>query len=260
MVFDTHSHYYDDKFGETREERDAILEEVLSGGVSGVINCGTTYENSLECIRIAEKFGGAYAACGLHPEDVTDDYAFNDESVGKIKALLSHKKVVALGEIGLDYHWREDNKDEQKRIFRLQLEIAVEEDIPVVVHDRDAHGDTLSIVSEYKGVKGVFHSYSGSIETAKELMKMGWYISFSGVITFKNAVRMAEIVKSIPDDRILIETDCPYLAPHPHRGERNDSRLILFTAEKAAELRNLPVDRLISQTNENAKRLFTKIK
>lgn len=254
-LFDTHSHYWDEKFG-TAEERERVLGEVFGSGVDYVVNCGTTFASSLECLSLSEKFGGCCFAAGLHPEDISDDPAENDSEIEKIKTLLKHGKCVALGEIGLDYHWRDDNREEQKRVFSAQLGIASEYGLPVIIHDRDAHGDCFETVREHPEARGIFHSYSGSIETAKELLKRGWYISFSGVITFKNATKIAEIVKMIPDDRILIETDCPYLAPHPHRGERNDSRLMRFTAEKAAELRNTGIEEFISLTNTNAKQLF----
>ena len=254
MLFDTHTHYFDDKFGSTGEQ-EALLCEVLRT-VPHVVICGTDPESSEKSLRLADKFDGVYVSCGLHPEDISDDSSRNDEMICEITKLLRHPKCVAVGEIGLDYYWRSDNREEQKRIFEKQLEIAREYSLPVIVHDREAHGDSVETVKKHPGVRGVFHSFSGSRETAAELVSEGWYLSFTGVITFKNATRIAEVVKSIPDDRIMIETDCPYLSPVPHRGERNDSRNLRYIAEKIAELRGISYDELTYLTEKNAFRFF----
>ena len=255
-LFDSHAHYSDSYFG-TEAERNARLSEILAGDVSYIINVGTEPGNSRESLRIAEAFASVFAAVGIHPSDL---YDLNDPEAAfdEIKALAAHPKAVAIGEIGLDYHWHEERKDFQREWFHRQLSLAEELALPVIIHDRDAHGDCLEVVSQHPKARGVFHSFSGSAETAAELVKMGWYISCSGVITFKNATRMAAIVPTVPDDRILIETDCPYLTPHPHRGERNDSGYLHLTLEKAAELRGVSPEALAKQTRNNTARLFAK--
>ncbi len=258
MLFDTHTHYFDEKFG-SLEEQNEILTEVLKN-VPRIVICGTNPTTSCAALNLAEKHGGVYAACGLHPEDISDKPDENDFMLIEIEKYFSHPKCVAIGEIGLDYYWRSDNREEQKRVFRKQLGFAKKHDLPVVVHDRDAHGDSLDTVRSFPDIIGVFHSFSGSCETAAELVRLGWYISFSGVITFKNAVRVSEVAKNVPENRLMIETDCPYLSPVPHRGERNDSRNLIFIAEKIAELRGESVDETVSRTSENAMRLFNRIK
>lgn len=255
-LFDSHAHYNDEKFG-SESERDALIRQIMDGGVKYIINAGTNPASSYESLKIAEKIDGFYAAVGIHPSDLydlSDPYSALDE----IRALASHPKAVAIGEIGLDYYWHEERKDLQKEFLHLQLKLAEELGLPVIIHDRDAHGDCLEAVFAHPKVKGVFHSYSGSIESARELVKRGWYISFSGVITFKNATRLAEIVPSIPDDRLLTETDCPYLTPHPHRGKRNDSSYMTYTVEKLAELRSTTPEHIASITLKNAATLFSK--
>ncbi|MBQ7125006.1 MAG: TatD family hydrolase [Clostridia bacterium] len=256
ILFDSHAHYYDEKFGDENERR-KIISDVLSFGVKYVINAGTTPETTRQAISLAEEYDGIYASAGLHPSDIYDisdiDAAFNE-----IALLARHEKVVAIGEIGLDYHWHEENKELQKYWFSRQMELAEELSLPVIIHDREAHGDCIDIVLKYPNVKGVFHSFSGSRETATELVKRGWYISFSGVITFKNATRLAEIVGAVPSDRLLIETDCPYLTPHPFRGQINNSTYMKYTAEKMAELRNTTPKEISLLTLQNAARLFSK--
>lgn len=249
-MIDIHAHYDDEKFD---TDRDELLSSLLRDkGVTAIINAGCNLESSLFSIKLAEKFEGMYAAVGFHPQEVD---TFSDEAFAKIKALLSHPKVVAVGEIGLDYHWVTDNKDKQKAIFRKQLELAIESDLPVVVHERDCVADCLEIVLDYD-VKGVFHAFSGSKETAKILLDRGWYISFPGTVTFKNAKYPVENAAYVPDDRILTETDAPYLTAHPFRGKRNDSGYMRYTLEKIAEIRGTSVEHLERITEENAKRLF----
>lgn len=256
ILFDSHAHYYDEKFGDGIS-RAAVIEKIRTAGVKYVLNAGTNPETSRQALALAEENEGFFASVGLHPEDI---YEISDieAAFAEIKALASHKKAVAIGEIGLDYHWHGENRELQKYWFSRQLALAEELALPVIVHDREAHGDCLETVLRFPKVKGVFHSFSGSRETAAELVKHGWYISFSGVITFKNAARLAELVPSIPDDRILIETDCPYLTPHPFRGQRNDSSYMLYTAEKAAELRKISPEALCEATVRNAVALFSK--
>ncbi len=256
MLFDSHAHYYDEKLG-GKEELYRVIEKIKSAGVKYVINAGTNPDTTRQSIALAEENEGFFASAGLHPEDIYD-IADIDAAFSEIKELARHEKAVAIGEVGLDYHWHSEKKEMQKYWFEKQLELAEELSLPVIVHDREAHGDCLEIVLKYPRVKGVFHSFSASREMATELIKRGWYISFSGVITFKNATRLAEIVQSIPDDRLLIETDCPYLAPHPFRGQINDSSLMKYTAEKAAELRSVSYEHICNITAENAAKLFAK--
>lgn len=255
-LFDSHAHYNDEKFG-TEEEREAKIREIMDGGVKYIINAGTNPASSLEGLRIAENIDRFYSSVGIHPSDLydlDDPYA----SLHEIEALASHPKAVAIGEIGLDYYWHEERHDFQKEFFHLQLELAARLDLPVIVHDREAHGDSLEVVSSHKNVRGVFHSYSGSAEIAAELVKLGWYISFSGVVTFKNATRLAEIVPSIPEERLLVETDCPYLTPHPFRGKQNDSSYMHLTVERIAELRGDTPEHIAEITLKNAATLFNK--
>ena len=256
IIFDSHAHYNDEKFG-SDAERDAKIREIMDGGVRYIINAGTNPETSRESLKIAEKFDGFYASVGIHPSDL---YELNDPyaALNEIKALALHPKAVAIGEIGLDYHWHEERHDFQKEFLHTQLELAEKLDLPVIIHDREAHGDCLDAVFAHPNVRGVFHSYSGSAESARELVKRGWYISFSGVVTFKNASRLAEIVPTIPDDRILVETDCPYLTPHPHRGERNDSSYLTYTIEKIAALKESTPEKVAALTLKNTAALFTK--
>lgn len=257
-LFDTHAHYYDEKFG-SDENRSAVIAKIRQAGVKYVINAGTNPETSRLSLSLADKYNGFFAAVGLHPEDIFD-ISDPDAAFAETAELLLSEKSVAIGEIGLDYHWHGEpsEREFQKYWFEKQLELACRLDYPVVIHDRDAHGDCLETVLKYPEARGVFHSYSGSTETARELIKRGWYISFSGVITFRNARRMAEVVAEIPEDHLLIETDCPYLTPHPYRGQINDSSYMLLTAEKAAEVRGISVERLCAVTLENAARLFSR--
>lgn len=257
-LFDTHAHYYDEKFG-SAEEQEKILSEVL-GEVPHIINCGITPETSLRCLEWGKKYSGAFAACGLHPENLLENHCDNLRMLDEIGEMYSEEKCVAVGEIGLDYYWTDGNRNEQKEIFALQLEQALDQNLPVIIHDREAHGDTLDILSSFggRGLRGVLHSFSGSPETAREVLKLGFYISFSGVITFKNALKPSEVLKVVPRDRILLETDCPYLAPHPFRGKINDSRLMEYTAEKMASVLETDADSIIHQCEKNAFELFSK--
>ncbi len=249
-MIDIHAHYDDDAFDSDRDELLASL--FNEKGVSKIINAGCNIETSLFAINLAEKYDNIYATVGFHPSDVDK---FDDDSFQRMKELIKHEKVVAIGEIGLDYHWVSDNKDKQKAVFRKQLELAVENDMPVVIHERDAVADCLEIVLDYN-VKGVFHAFSGSKETAKILIDRGWYISFPGTVTFKNAKHPVENALFLPEDRILTETDSPYLTAHPFRGKRNDSSYMRYTLEKIAEIRGTSFEHIERITEENAKRLF----
>lgn len=249
-MIDIHAHYDDDAFNEDRNE---LLTSLFNEkGVSAIINAGCNLISSLYSVTLAEKYEGVYAAVGYHPSDVD---AFNENDFEVIKSLLSHPKVVAVGEIGLDYHWVSDNKEQQKAMFKRQLELAVESDMPVIIHERDCVADCLEIVLQYD-VRGVFHAFSGSKETAKILLDRGWYISFPGTVTFKNAKYPPENAVYVPADRILTETDAPYLTPHPFRGKRNDSGYMKHTLQKIADLREISYEELERITEENAKRLF----
>ena len=251
MLFDTHAHMDDDSFDLDRHE---LLASLPGQGVGLVMNPGCSFESSLDAIALAETYDYIYAAVGSHP-DVADEV--DEALLEKYRSLCAkHPKVKAIGEIGLDYHYEDIPRDIQKRAFRLQMELARELDLPVIVHEREAHEDGLKIVDEFPTVKGVFHCYSGSLEMAKELIKRGWYIGFTGVLTFKNARKAVEVASAIPIDRIVIETDCPYMAPVPFRGKRNDPGKVCHMAQRLAELRGITVEEAERITTENGKRLY----
>lgn len=247
LIFDTHAHYDDQRFD---DERDDLFKSLRQHGVAKIVNCGCDIESSLKTLEIAEKFDYVYAAVGYHPCNID-----NDICLDKIAQLANNKKCVAIGEIGLDYYWTRDNIDKQKEIFGKQLELANSISKPVLIHDREAHADTLEILKRYKP-KGVVHSFSGSYEMAKEIIKLGLYIGIGGVVTFKNAKALPEIVKLLPEDKILLETDAPYLSPVPFRSKTNNSSLIYYTAEKIAQIRNTTVENILKITYNNASELF----
>lgn len=262
-IFDSHAHYFDPRFAAESEGAEVILRrDVFGDGVIGVINVGTNAENSRQCIRQAAEYDGMYAAVGYHPEDGQLCPLTPEQAVAQIADLIDTPekrkagKIVAIGEIGLDYHVQPTQKERQAQFFRLQMELAQKLSLPVIVHDREAHGDCVDVVREFPGVRGVFHSYSGSAEMAQELVRRGWYISFSGVVTFRNANRVRQVAESIPDDRILLETDCPYLAPTPYRGQLNHSGLLYYTACVLAEIRGVSYETIVSQTAHNTRLLF----
>ena len=250
MLFDTHAHMDADAFDADRQE---LMAALPGQGISLVMNPGCSLESSLDAIALAERYDFVYAAVGSHP-DVADEV--DDDLIARYRALCKHPKVKAIGEIGLDYHYEDIPRDIQQRAFRLQMELARELDLPVIVHEREAHEDGLRIVDEFPTVKGVFHCYSGSLEMAKELIKRGWYIGFTGVLTFKNARKAIEVAAGIPLERIVIETDCPYMAPVPFRGKRNDPGLLCHMAEKLAEIRGITTEEAARITLENGKRLY----
>ncbi|MBR6748740.1 MAG: TatD family hydrolase [Clostridia bacterium] len=251
MLFDTHAHMDADAFDADRRD---ILAALPGQGVGLVMNPGCSFPSSLDAIALAETYDYIYAAVGSHP-DAADEV--DDELIGKYRELCKqHPKVKAIGEIGLDYHYEDIPRDIQQRAFRLQMELARELNLPVIVHEREAHEDGLRIVDEFPTVTGVFHCYSGSLEMAKELIKRGWYIGFTGVLTFKNARKAIEVAANIPIDRIVIETDCPYMAPDPFRGKRNDPGKLYRMAEKLAELRGISPEEARRITTENGKRLY----
>ena len=251
MLFDTHAHMDDASFAEDRHELLAALPEQ---GISLLMNPGCSYESSLNAIRLSQQYDYIYAAVGSHP-DVADEV--DEALIAQYRELCKQNhKVKAIGEIGLDYHYEDIPRAIQKKAFRMQMALAAELDLPVIVHEREAHEDGMRIVDEFPTVKGVFHCYSGSAEMAKELIKRGWYIGFTGVLTFKNARKSIEVASTIPRDRIVIETDCPYMAPVPFRGKRNDPGKVVHMAAKLGELWGVSTEEAAEVTLENGKRLY----
>lgn len=248
-IFDTHSHYDDEAFDSDREE---LILSLKDKGVVGAVSCGCDIPSTAANRDLAHKFDDFYFAAGFHPENLAE-YGIDD--LGLLDEYLNDEKCVAVGEIGLDYHWMESTKEKQKAFFEAQIEIAKNHDLPVIVHDREAHGDTLDILKATKP-KGVLHCFSGSKEMAREIIKLGMYIGLNGVATFKNARKSLEVVKEIPLDRLVLETDCPYLAPEPHRGKRNDSSYIPFIAERIGEVLGMSAQDVLDQTYQNAKKLY----
>ena len=250
-IFDTHAHYDADQFASDRE---AVLTALPAAGVGLVVDPGCDVASSREAVALAERFDHVYAAVGIHPEDCD---GCTDADFDVIRELCRREKVVAVGEIGLDYYWKENPpRDFQEQVFRRQIELALELDLPVIIHDREAHGDSLRIVLDYPGLRGVFHCFSGSPEMAQELLKRGWYLGFDGPITYKIAKRAPEVAAITPMDRIVIETDAPYMAPVPFRGKRNDSRLLPYVVEKLAEWKGVTPEEMTDITWQNGKRLF----
>ena len=234
MLFDTHAHMDDRAF---REDREEILQGLAGKGVGLVMNPGCSLESSRNAVALAEKYDFVYAAVGSHP-DVADEV--NDTVLEEYRKLCKlHSKVKAIGEIGIDYHYEDIPRELQLKAFRMQMELAREVGLPVIVHEREAHEDGMAVVREFPDVTGVFHCYSGSAEMARQLVDKGWYIGFTGVLTFKNARKAIETAESLPIDRIVLETDCPYMAPVPHRGKRNDPGYLCHMAEKLAEIRGV---------------------
>ena len=251
LIFDTHAHYDDAQFDADRE---ALLSAMPENGVGLILDPGCDLESSRAAIALAEQYPHVYAAVGYHPENCAP---YTDADLDILRRLAQHPKVVAIGEIGLDYYWEQNPpKEFQQAVFRAQLALARELDLPVIVHDREAHADCLAIVKEFPGVRGVFHCYSGSVEMARELWKLGWYLGLDGPVTYKNARKTVEVAAEVPLERLLLETDSPYMAPVPVRGTRNDSRNIRCIAEKIAEIRNMTADAIIRIAADNGKRLF----
>lgn len=249
MFFDSHAHYDDDAFD---ADRDELLSSLLQNNVSNIINIGADMPSSRRSVQLAEKYEFIYAAVGVHPHDA-QSYTSDDEA--ELAKLCAHPRVVAIGEIGLDYHYDNSPRDIQKEVFKKQLELAKKLRMPVIIHSREATEDTLSILKEFSP-RGVVHCFSGSVETAKTVLDMGMYISLGGPVTYKNAVKTVEVAEFVPIDRLLIETDCPYLAPVPYRGKRNSSLFIHATAEKLADIKGISVEELARITAENTKKLF----
>ena len=255
-IFDTHAHYDDEKFDEDREE---ILAAVHAQGVELILDPGCDLKSSFLAREIAAKHSFVYFAAGIHPEELDE---IPDDYISQLRKLAADEKCAAIGEIGLDYYWDSSRKDLQKEIFRAQLELALELRKPVIIHDRDAHGDCLEIVNEFFSLSdpeaspGVFHCFSGSAEMARELLKKGWYLGFDGPVTYKNARKALEVLEIVPADRILAETDSPYLSPIPHRGERNTSANLIHVLEKIAEVKGISTMEAAEITYANAVRLF----
>lgn len=250
MYFDTHAHYDSSKFD---ADRDAVLRALPESGVTLVVDPGDNAERSRRAVELAQQYPHVYAAVGWHPEEAEN---WDENSLPAIRELAKQPKVCAIGEIGLDYYWDATYRERQKEMFRAQIELALELDLPVIVHDREAHGDSLEIVRDYPALRGVFHCFSGSVEMAKELLRRGWYLGFDGPITYKNAARAPEVIRICPMERILLETDSPYLAPVPNRGQRNDSRNLPYIAATVARIKDMPVEAVAAQTMENGKKLF----
>lgn len=251
MIFDSHAHYDSKQF---EEDRDQLLNSMQENGIGTIVNSAADWDSVTEVAELAEKYPFVYAAVGLHPDEVGD---LNEERFEFLKAQCQKGKVVAVGEIGLDYYWDNESHDIQKKWFIRQLELARELDLPVIIHSRDAAADTLEIMQKYaQGLRGVIHCFSYSKELAREYVKMGFHIGVGGVVTFKNGKKLKEIVEEIPLERILLETDCPYLAPVPFRGKRNSSLYIPYIAEEIANLKGVTYEEVVTQTELNAKKLF----
>lgn len=250
-IFDTHAHYDSDSFDEDREN---VIKELKENGVIGVLNCGSDLYGLRKSVELAKEFDMFYAAVGIHPENADE---FNEDVVKEIKEFVKNEKVKAIGEIGLDYYWEENPPREvQKEVFRAQMKLADELNLPVVIHDRDAHKDTLEIMKEFPHVIGVVHCFSGSVELAKECIKLGYYIGFTGVLTFKNAKKLVDVCREIPAERMLVETDCPFMAPVPFRGKRNKSDYIEYIIDKMSEIRGISGEEMNEILLNNKKRLF----
>lgn len=251
MIFESHAHYDSRKYDEDREE---LMNSMQENGIGTIINVGATWKSVTTVVELAEKYPFMYAAVGLHPDEVGD---LNEERFEFLKLQCQNEKVVAIGEIGLDYYWDNESHDVQKEWFIRQLDLARELDLPVIIHSRDAAEDTLKIMKEYaQGLQGVIHCFSYSKELAEEYVKMGFYIGVGGVVTFKNGKKLKEVVEAIPLERILLETDCPYLAPEPYRGKRNNSLYIPHIAQAIADIKGITYEEVVAQTEQNGKELF----
>ena len=250
MIFDTHAHYDSASFDADRKE---ILQNLPTQGVQLVVDPGCDGGSIAAVLALSDEYGYIYAAVGWHPEEWE---SWSETSLAQIEAMAKHPKVVAIGEIGLDYYWDKEHKELQKEMLHSQLKLAMKLNLPVIIHDREAHEDCLNAVSCYPGIRGVFHCFSGSAEMAKILLKDGWYLGFDGPVTYKNNKKAAEVLAVTPLDRILLETDSPYMTPVPHRGKRNDSTMIPYIAAKIAEIKAVSPEEVLSAGMENGKRLF----
>lgn len=251
MIFDTHAHYDDEQFD---GDRDELLKSMPDLGVGTIVDVSATYESCEEVLALAGKYPYVYAAIGVHPDEVGE---LNEDKIQHMKELCRNKKVVAVGEIGLDYYWDNESHEVQQKWFIRQLELAGEVKKPVIIHSREAAADTMYIMKNYaQGLGGVIHCYSYSREMAEEYVKMGFYIGIGGVVTFKNAKKLKDVATAIPIEKIVLETDCPYMAPEPYRGKRNQSSYIRYVAEKIAELKEMSPEEVIAVTEKNARDLY----
>lgn len=254
MIFDTHAHYDDGQFDTDREE---LLGAMEAGGVGTIVDAGSTLESWDKILELTERYPFIYGAIGIHPDEAG---TLDEAGMERMAELLDRDKIVAVGEIGLDYYWDKENHDVQKHWFIRQLDMAREKQMPVIIHSREAAADTIDIMKQHaSGMKAVIHCYSYSAEMAKEYVKMGYYIGVGGVVTFKNAKKLKQVVQEIPLERILLETDCPYLAPVPFRGKRNSSLNLPYVAEAIAELKGTTAEEVIQQTEKNARELYNLI-
>lgn len=251
-IIDSHAHYDDEAFDNDREE---VIKTLKENGVVEILNCASSYDSVKKVLTLVNNNDFMYGALGIHPENADD---FTLERLNEIKQLiLNNKKIIAIGEIGLDYYWEENpSKEIQLNAFRKQMELASELDIPVIIHDREAHKDTMDIINEFPKVRGIIHCFSGSVEFAKECIKAGYYIGIGGVVTFKNAKKLVKVVEEIPIERILVETDCPYMAPEPNRGKRNQSDYIKYVLDKISNIKNIDELHLNEVVNNNFKTLM----
>lgn len=251
MIFDTHAHYDDGQFDPDRRE---LLLSMKENGVGTIVNVSASYDSCERVVNLAREYPFLYAAVGVHPDEVG---SLSEERFAQMKALFGRDKVVAVGEIGLDYYWDNESHDLQKKWFVRQLELARSLNLPVLIHSREAAADTMEIMKKHgQGLKGVIHCYSYSKEQAKEYVQMGYYIGVGGVVTFKNARKLKEVVEEIPLTSIVLETDCPYLAPVPYRGKRNHSIYIKYVAEEIAKLKGVAYDEVVEVTEKNARKLY----
>lgn len=252
MIFESHAHYDDEAFDSDRSE---LLSQCQNQGIEYIVNVSASLGSVKSTLALAEKYPFIYAAVGIHPDEVGE---LNEENFAWLKEQCRHPKAVAVGEIGLDYYWDKENHETQKYWFRRQMDLAKELELPIIVHSREACADTLEEIKKAHTpkLKGVIHCFSYAPETAREYLEMGYYIGVGGVVTFKNAKKLKEVVKMLPPERILLETDCPYLAPVPNRGKRNSSLNLPYVAEAVAELKGMETEEVIRITNENARKLY----
>ena len=250
MFFDTHAHYDDERYD---VDRDLLLESMRESGVSLILNAGSSVENSRRGLQIAEKYPFVYASVGVHPHDAKE---MDENSIFELLELSKHQKALAIGEIGLDYHYNLSPVETQKERFREQLELARETNLPVIIHEREAFADVMEILADFSDLRGVFHCFSGDRDAAKRVLDMGWMLSFTGVVTFKKAATSLDVATYVPIERLMLETDAPYLSPEPLRGKRNDSRNLIHIAKKLAEARGTTVEELAAVTMNNGKRFF----
>lgn len=251
MLFDSHAHLNDEKFDDDRSE---VIARALESGVTGIIDVGACMSSSARAVALAEQYGAIYAAVGIHPHDAKEA---KESDYEQLAVWSKQEKVVAIGEMGLDYYYDLSPRDVQRTVFIRQIDVARQMDMPIIIHDRDAHADILDILQkEAKGLRGVLHCFSGSLEMAREIIKLGFYISIAGPVTFKNAAKLPQIIAHVPLERVLLETDCPYLTPHPHRGKRNEPAYVRLVAEKVAALRGISLENLAEITTNNVKEIF----